>query len=144
MKKRSVVSVVILSIITCGIYTVVMAYRIINEMEHEGAKLSVPSMEVLLFMIFIHPVGGGMLGYVGNNALNQVRKQWGLSEQDNKGLWIVVGVFVPFVALALIQNSINHTLEQGTGQALCEKMASADTSAEGSEQADSPKGGDGQ
>ena len=112
MQKRSVATVVILSIITCGIYTIVMSYIIINEMEREGAKPAVPSVVVLLLMIFAGSVGGALLGYAGNDALNQIRRQWGLPEQDNLVLWLVLGIFFPLITLALIQNSVNYTLDE--------------------------------
>lgn len=112
MQKRSVATVVILSIITCGIYTIVMSYIIINEMEREGAKPAVPSVVVLLLMLLAGSVGGALLGYAGNDALNQVRRQWGLPEQDNLVLWLVLGIFFPLITLALIQNSVNYTLDE--------------------------------
>ena len=125
MQKRSVATVVILSIITCGIYTIVMSYIIINEMEREGAKPAVPSVVVLLLMIFAGSVGGALLGYAGNDALNQVRRQWGLPEQDNLVLWLVLGIFFPLITLALIQNSVNYTLD--------EKASSGDSTFGGSD-----------
>ena len=112
MQKRSVATVVILSIITCGIYAIVMSYIIINEMEREGAKPAVPSIVVLLLMLLAGSVGGALLGYAGNDALNQIRRQWGLPEQDNLVLWLVLGIFFPLINLALIQNSVNYTLDE--------------------------------
>jgi amino acid permease len=112
MQKRSIVTMIILSIITCGIYTIVMSYVILNEMEKEGAKPSISPAIVLLLMIFIYPAGGALLGYTGNDALNQVRGQWGLRELDNSVAWLVLGIFFPLITLALIQNSVNQTLDE--------------------------------
>lgn len=113
MQKRSVATVVILSIITCGIYTAVVSYMILNDMEREGAKSKVPAWAVLLLMLlgFTSSVGGALLGYVADDSLNQLREARGQSREDNMVLWLVLGIFFPVITLALIQNSINNTLD---------------------------------
>ncbi len=112
MQKRSVATVVILSIITCGIYTVVVSYMIMNDMEREGAKAKIPAWAILLLLLLTSSVGGALLGYAADDGLNQIREARGQSREDNMVLWLVLGIFFPMITLALIQNSINHMLDE--------------------------------
>lgn len=112
MKKRSIATVVILSIITCGIYAAVVAYLMMTEMERENATSSIPPVVVLLLFLFIAPVGGALLGYSANASLNQIRTQKGLPERDNLVLWIVLGVIFPVIGPALVQYGINQTIDE--------------------------------
>ncbi len=107
MKNRSVVSIILLSIITFGIYSIVLSYLQLKEMEDEGVEPKIPAVAVVLLMIFVSCAGGALLGYAANENLNQIRARRGLPAQDNMVLWLVIGIFIPMVTEALIADNIN-------------------------------------
>ena len=113
MKKRSIVEYVILSIITCGIYHIIVSYMILADMEKNGATPKLPSWAVLL-LHFVNvgvSIGGATLGYAASENLKQIRAARGLPPEDNMILWVVLGLFFPLVTGALVQHSVNQMLE---------------------------------
>ena len=112
MKKRDMVTYVVLSIITFGIYFIVVSYMQLKEFEDNGISLKLPSWLVLLLLLFASGAGGGLLGFVANDAMNQMQEKNGLPKEDNLILWTVIGIFVPLVTGALLQNSINNMVDK--------------------------------
>lgn len=113
MKKRSIVTYVILSLITCSIYYLVVTYRQLKEMEQEGAVSKIPAWAVILlhFVPLGVSVGGALLGYSANESIKQVRAAKGLPVNDNMVLWLVLGLLIPVVTGALLQDSMNKTVD---------------------------------
>lgn len=108
MKKRSVATVVILCLITCGIYGWYWTYVTCTELQKESGVSKIPPIGTMLLMIFTSAVGGALLGWDCNETINAIKEQRGLPKEDNSVLWIVLGVLVPVVTIALVQNEINH------------------------------------
>ena len=113
MQKRDIAVYIILSLVTCGIYFIVVSYLQLKEMEDKGITLKVPSWAVLLLNIFVSAAGGALLGYAADDGLNQLREQKGLPKEDNMILWIVLGIFFPVITGALVQNSTNKLVDAG-------------------------------
>lgn len=107
LTKRSVASVVILTIITCGIYGCWWAYVTLTALQAEGKNTSIPPIVTVLLLLFVGAAGGALLGYDADVNINEIKKARGLNTTDNKVLWIVLGVLIPVVSIALIQNEIN-------------------------------------
>jgi hypothetical protein len=115
MKKRSIATYVILSIITCDIYRIVVNYKQMTELEIEGANLKLPAWAVLLLNIFVTPAGGALFGFACDDALNQIREKRGLKKEDNLVLLIIFGILLPVVSGALVQDAVNKMIDgQGT------------------------------
>lgn len=109
LKKRSVPAIVILTIVTCGIYGLYWSWCAIKEL-HEAGKSSnmAPLAQFLLFFVY---VGGIIFGINANENLNAIRRAKGVPEKDNKVLYIVLYIFLPIVAMALIQKEMNELAE---------------------------------
>lgn len=107
LTKRSVASVVILNIITCGIYGFWWTYVTLTALQAEGKITSLPPIATVLLLIFVSSAGGALLGYDADANINEIKKERGLNTTDNKILWIVLGVLIPVVTMALVQNEIN-------------------------------------
>lgn len=105
VKKRSVAAVIILSIVTCGIYSLYWHWCAINEL-HEAGKSS--NMEpIIQFLLFFVYVGGILFGINATENLNAIRRSKGIPEKDDKVLYIVLYIIFPIAAMALIQNEMN-------------------------------------
>lgn len=115
MKKRSIAAYVILSLVTCGIYLIVVNYKQMTELEIEGATLKLPAWAVLLLNLFVTSAGGALFGFACDDAINQIREKRGFKKEDNLVLWIVFGILFPIVTGALVQDAMNKLIDgQGT------------------------------
>ena len=115
MKKRSIATYVILSLVTCGIYLIVVNYKQMTELEIEGATLKLPAWAVLLLNLFVTSAGGALFGFACDDAINQIREKRGFKKEDNLVLWIVFGILFPIVTGALVQDAVNKLIDgQGT------------------------------
>ena len=108
IKNRSIALVIILSLVTCGIYGWYWIYQSLNEMEQETGKTDgMNSTVVLILAILFPPVGYLLYGISANDQLNAVRAMRGVPEVDNKVLYMVLGFVIPIVLVVLVQNEIN-------------------------------------
>ena len=115
MKKRSIAAYVILSLVTCGIYLIVVNYKQMTELEIEGATLKLPAWAVLLLNLCVTAAGGALFGFACDDAINQLRDKKGFKKEDNLVLWIVFGILFPIVTGALVQDAMNKLIDgQGT------------------------------
>ncbi len=107
LTKRNLVTLILLSIITCGIYGIIVMYQMIDEMEKQGAAPVLPAIGIVLLSLFVGPVGGALFGYSANQQINKIKENEGRETTDNMILWTVLGVIYPIIALILVQNEIN-------------------------------------
>ena len=108
MKKRSVAAVVILSIITCGIYSLYWAYVVCQDLQAESGVSKIPPIATLLLLLFFSPAGGALLGYDCNATINAIKEKRGIPQKDNNVLWIILGVVIFIVDIGIIQDEINR------------------------------------
>ncbi len=109
IKNRSVAAVVILSIVTCGIYTIYWYWVAIHELDAAGKKSNMdPILQFILFFVY---VGGIIFAINADENINSVRQQKGLPVQDNKILWIILFIIFPIAGIALVQNAMNEVAD---------------------------------
>ncbi|MBE6546129.1 MAG: DUF4234 domain-containing protein [Ruminococcaceae bacterium] len=111
MKKRSVAAVIILTLITCGIYGVYWAYVVADALKKESEKIRISPAIYLVLMLFVSSAAMALLGYEANDVINDIKLRRGAKTDDNLILWVVLGAFLPIVVIGLIQNEINHLPE---------------------------------
>lgn len=107
MTYRSVATVIILTIVTCGIYGLYWLYVTADGLENYGRTGSISPAVQLVLAIFISIAGFVLFGIAANDNLNSIRAQRGLMPVDNKVVYIILGVFIPIVLIGLVQNEIN-------------------------------------
>ena len=64
-----------------------------------------------LMMLFFTNLGGALLGLDADDNLNAIKASNGMPQVDNKVLWIVLGVLIPIVTVALVQYEINNMID---------------------------------
>ena len=105
--KRSVATVIILSIVTCGIYSLYWFWVAIKELYEAGHK-SIGNLEPVIQFILIFVYVGGIFFAINADAnLNEARAQKGIAAVDNKVLYIILAIVCPIVMVALVQNEMN-------------------------------------
>ena len=108
LKNRSIVAVILLTIITCGIYGLYWVYDTMNSLEQtSGKESSVNAIACLLLCIFIAPVGFILFGMGADEQLNMIRASRQIPPSDNKVVYMILGFFLPIVLMALVQDEIN-------------------------------------
>lgn len=105
LTKRSVGTVILLTIVTCGIYGLYWAYKTIFELHAAGEKSNLEPMIQFILMFFY--VGFIIFALNADANLNAIREKKGLSTKDNKILYLLLGIFVPIVLVALVQQEMN-------------------------------------
>ena len=107
--KRSIPVFILLSLVTCGIYTLVWYWSAMTELYRAGGK-SIGNLEpVVQFILLFFYVGGIFFALNADDNLNAVREQRGLPRQENKVLYVVLEVLgLGIVSCALIQNEMNQ------------------------------------
>lgn len=116
LTKRSVLSVIVFSIITCGIYLIWWTYVTCTALQQQGRKTSIPPVLTTLMMLFFSNVGGALLGLDADDNINNIKRVHGMPTTDNKVLWVVLGIFIPIVTVALVQYEINNMIDTAQQQ----------------------------
>ncbi len=111
MKKRSIAAVIILSIITCGIYSWYWVYTTAKDLEDEGHSGGTSPTVQLVLSIFIYVVGYILFGMAADANINAIKSKRGIPTSDNKVVYIILAIFIPIVLVGLVQNEVNKLAE---------------------------------
>ena len=110
MTKRSVASVVILTLITCGIYGLYWIYTTSNELQQVSGVGKFQPIVTLLLTIFVCPVGFILFGYDAAVCMDKINADRGVTSDSMLG-YILLGIFIPVALIGLVQNDINKNFE---------------------------------
>lgn len=111
LTKRNIATVVIFSLLTCGIYAIWWTYVTCTALQQQGKKTSIPVILTTLMMLFYSSVGGLLLGLDADDNINAIKEMHGMQKNDNKLLWMLLGFFVPVATIALVQYEINQMID---------------------------------
>lgn len=106
--NKSVVVVIVLTIVTCGLYSIYWYWKAINELYNAGGKSLgnlTPGIQFLLFFVY---VGGVVFAINADDNLNAVKQQRGLTAADNKVIYVILALVFPIALMALVQNEMNQ------------------------------------
>ena len=107
MKKRNVAAVVILTIITFGIYGIYWGYVTARDLQKESGEEKIPLTALLALLILSSNAGGALLGYDCHHTLNVLQARNGKPQSYDLTLWLILGGIIPVVTMAFIQNEVN-------------------------------------
>lgn len=106
--NKSVVTVIILTIVTCGIYSLVWYWKSMHELYNAGGKsLGNLSPEIQFILLFLY-VGGVIFAINADDNINAVKQQRGLTAVDNKIIYVLLALLFPIALIALVQNEMNQ------------------------------------
>ncbi len=106
--NKSVVVVIVLTVVTCGLYSIYWYWKAINELYNAGGKSLgnlTPGIQFLLFFVY---VGGVVFAINADDNLNAVKQQRGLTAADNKVIYVILALVFPIALIALVQNEMNQ------------------------------------
>lgn len=106
--NKSVVTVIILTIVTCGIYSLVWYWKSMHELYNAGGKsLGNLNPEIQFILLFLY-VGGVIFAINADDNINAVKQQRGLTAVDNKIIYVLLALVFPIALIALVQNEMNQ------------------------------------
>lgn len=112
INKRSVAEVIILSIVTCGIYGIYWIYAFSNDVKiYLGDETISPGTEVLLSVITCGIYAIYWMYKYGKYITN-CQEQAGLPIEDNSIVYVLLAAFgLSIVNMGLMQNAMNLVID---------------------------------
>lgn len=110
IKKRELVTSIILTIVTCGIYGIIWFIGLNDDAKAASNDQSMQSggMAFLLTLITCG-IYGFFWAYKMGKAINQARINRGMPEDDKSILYLILQIFgLGIVGYALMQNDLNE------------------------------------
>ncbi len=106
LENKNVVTVILLSIVTCGIYSLVWCWKTMSALHTQGQKSLVEP--IVQFILLFFYIGYIIFALCADANLNSIREQRGLPVKDNKILYIILAIVCPIALIAIVQNDINE------------------------------------
>ncbi|MDR3293766.1 MAG: DUF4234 domain-containing protein [Clostridiales bacterium] len=115
MQKRDIVTFILLSIVTCGIYSlywfVVTTNEIESELNEKDGTLSNGGTALLLDIVTCG-IYGIYWYYKQGQRIAKLQRQVGLPEKDNSTTYLLLSVFgFGIIASALMQDDLNKYVD---------------------------------
>ncbi len=106
MRKRSIVSIILLSFVTCGIYSLILYYQMFSDINRECRENDTAGTDLLLMII--------TCGIWGIYCIYKYSKKLArLGCDDNSVINILLSIFsLQLIALCIMQDSINRYVDE--------------------------------
>lgn len=111
-EPRSIAVVILLSIVTCGIYSLVWVYQVSEELRvYLGDDSINPTLDVVLSLVTcgIYPI---IWMYLMGQRVQRAQQQSGLPASDEGILYLILQLFgLGLVSIGIIQSKLNDVWE---------------------------------
>ena len=114
IQKRELVTCILLSIVTCGIYGIIWLVNMINDMNAvcQDEKSSQSAGTVVLLIIITCGIYGIIYFYQAGSRMAAAGKKYGVEIADNSTLYLVLSIVgLQIVTYCLIQSDLNKLAE---------------------------------
>lgn len=109
VKKREIVTCVLLSLITCGIYGIVWFINLTDDVSYLSEDTEFSGAKSFLFTIITCGIYGFFWSYRLGKDIYKAQIKHNLHETDNSTLFIILQLFgLGLVTYCLAQNDINE------------------------------------
>ncbi len=109
IKKRDIVTNIILTIVTCGIYGIIWFISITDDARIVSGDDRLSGGKCFLFTLITCGIYGYYWAYLMGKALVQAKSKCNLPADDNSILYIILQLFgLGIVNYCLIQNDLNN------------------------------------
>ncbi len=114
--KKSIVTNIILTIVTCGIYGIVWFINITDDTRIVSGDNRLSGGKAFLFTLITCGIYGYYWAYLMGKALVQAKSKYGLMADDNSILYIILQFLgLGIVNYCLIQNDLNIISDKMSG-----------------------------
>ena len=107
LENKSVATVIILTIVTCGIYGWVWLYKTADSLENQGQTGGMGAGVILVLSILLGSIGFLLFGMYADQNLNAIKARIGYPTADNKVIYMILGFIFPIILIGMVQNEIN-------------------------------------
>lgn len=111
IKQKSIVTCIILSIITCGIYGIIWFINIVDDLNTASGDVNGQSGVVVFILTLVTcNIYGLFWAYKAGEKVSIIRQRNGLSSDSNNGiLYLILNLFgLSIVTYALVQTELNN------------------------------------
>lgn len=113
VKQRSVGVAIILTLITCGLYSIYWMYALTNEVSVLSKEPSFSGGKVILLTIVTCGIYGYFWMYQLGRNIEQAQQHKGIQAKDNGLMFLVLTIFgLGIVSYAIAQSDVNKLVEQ--------------------------------
>ena len=115
LQARNIVLYVVLSLITCGIFSLVWMYLLVEDLNKASDNPSAPNgIMVILFNILTCGIYGYYWYWKAGEAVNRVREKRGEAKDSNTSiLYLILAIVgLAIVNMVLIQDELNKSAAQ--------------------------------
>ena len=111
--KRNIVTCIVLSIITCGIYGIFWFISLTDDVRVVSGDTRLSGGKAFLFTIITCGIYGYYWAYIIGKAMMQAKSKNGLPADDNSMLYVILQIFgLGIVNYCLIQNDLNSIADK--------------------------------
>ncbi|GEN57927.1 hypothetical protein GCM10012290_20360 [Halolactibacillus alkaliphilus] len=108
IKERSVAMVIILSLITCGLYNLYWFYAITEELSYASNDANFSGAKSLIFLFLTCGLYAFFWYYIVGQKMAELQRQNSMLVKDNGVLYIILSIFgFSIIADAIIQAEMN-------------------------------------
>lgn len=106
LKQRNLAVVILLCLVTCGIYPLIWCFSTMKALDEEGGASNMPY--IVQFILLFFYIGYIVFALNADSNLNAIRTKKGLEPKDSKVLYLILGIICPVALIAIVQNDINQ------------------------------------
>ena len=108
IKERNIVTCIILSIVTCGIYGLYWFITLTDDASRANDDPSFTGVKAFLFTILTCGIYSIYWNYKIGKEMYEANQKRGIQTSDNSVLYLVLGIFgFGIVTYCLVQNELN-------------------------------------
>ena len=108
IKERNIVTCIILSIVTCGIYGIYWFITLTDDASRANDDPSFTGVKAFLFTILTCGIYSIYWNYKIGKEMYEANQKRGIQTSDNSVLYLVLGIFgFGIVTYCLVQNELN-------------------------------------
>ena len=108
IQQRNIAVCIILSIVTCGIYGLYWLVCLTNDTNTTAGTEGTSGGMVLLLTIVTCNIYSLYWGYKQGEKIDMAKQKKGMPSSNSNVLYLLLCLFVPVVAWALMQNELNN------------------------------------
>ena len=108
IQQRNIAVCIILSIVTCGIYGLYWLVCLTNDTNPAAGTEGTSGGMVLLLTIVTRNIYSLYWGYKQGEKIDMAKQKKGMPSSNSNVLYLLLCLFVPVVAWALMQNELNN------------------------------------
>ena len=110
IEKRSIPAAILLSLVTCGLYTLYWEYKVYESLYRANNIPNTAGIDVLLSIVTCGLYGLYMM-YKAGKLESSAFRMYNLPHKDDSVIYVILALFsVGIISMCILQSSINNTL----------------------------------